>query len=193
MQQQASCQPATRRSIRLAAIFFLVLLPTIGGVCVVSAQPPPHLVIIAATIEELPPIDVSDVANRQVVLRIDLAAAPRCAPGGDAAVYGFLIDADNDPATGAADAAFAKLGIDARISARCDPPTGTFLSPVGPVTIAVDLATGSARLEISTIVARLPSLLFQWIAFAHEGTVFTRLPEDPDSPAAWAILELVEH
>jgi hypothetical protein len=174
------------RLLPTVALSFCVALPTV----LAPQSEPPHLLILFANIAELPPIDSQDVANRQVVLRIQLAQTPSCTSRTN---YGFLIDADKSAATGATDPAFSNLGIDARISARCDPRTGSFVSSVGPVTITVDAVTGTALLEILTTVSRLPSVDFQWIAFAQEDTLFTRLPEDPNEPGAWATLEITEH
>jgi hypothetical protein len=151
---------------------------------------PAYLDVLVANVQELPPIDATNVSNREVLLRIQLAEPPGCRI---AANYGFLIDADKNPATGTTDAAFLNLGIDARISARCDPRTGSFVSSVGSATVTVNPADGTALLEILTTVSQLPSVDFQWIAFAQENTFFTRVPDDPDDPGAWSTLEIAEH
>jgi hypothetical protein len=123
------------------------------------------------------------------VLRITLASTPVCTAATGFLVYGFLIDADRDASTGLTGAPFADLGADARVSARCDPATGAFSSGVGPVTVTTDPASGDGILEIVTTVGNLPSISFDWIAFAQEGSRFVRLPEEPRH-GTWAILEL---
>jgi hypothetical protein len=153
-----------------------------------SHQLPNHLDILSASIEELPPIDAANVADRKIVFRIDVADAPPCAPSTGFLAYGVLIDADKDPTTGATDPAFADLGVDARASAECDPATGVFVSDMGAVSVTTDIATGATRIEILTTGKLLPSVDFQWIAFAQEGASFTRLPAEPNA-GRWAIHE----
>ncbi len=149
---------------------------------------PLHLDILSATIEDLPPIESSDVPSRQVALRIKLAAAPLCNAATGALTYGFLIDSDKNPATGDASAAFSDLGVDAQASMRCDPGSAAFTSPLGTVVVTTEQATGVTTLELLTTVAQLPSTDFRWIAFAQETASFSRLPKEPDH-GAWAILE----
>lgn len=61
---------------------------------------PPHLSILSATIEELPPIDPTNVASRKVRLRLELSGTPTCTSTSSFLAYGFLIDADKNTATG---------------------------------------------------------------------------------------------
>ncbi len=157
----------------------------------VSAQPqvPVHLDILSAGVEEVPPIDPENVPGRGVALRIELAGAPTCDASTGFLAYGFLVDSDADPATGTTDVAFEPLGVDARLSAECDPATGEFVSPLGVVAVTTDAASGSTTIEILTTVGLLPAIKFNWIAFAHENTSFTRLPKEP-SYGAWGTHEI---
>ena len=75
-------------------------------------------------------------------------------------------------------AAFDALGIDARITAICDAPSGVFVSPVGAVILTPGV--GTTTVEVRTTVDKLPSLAFRWIAFAQEGTALSRLPQAPE-------------
>ena len=156
----------------------------------VGAEVPAHLDILSATIEEVPPLDPKDVLNRAIVLRLEVAGVSRCGGGVQPLVYGFLIDTDKDTASGVADEFTDPLGVDARISAECDPDTSRFVSPLGPVTVAIDSGTGITTVEIRTTVGLLPSVDFSWIAYAEEGTLLTRLPVQ-GSNGAWATIEVL--
>ncbi len=185
----ARAKPTVGRAHVLTWTSCVVALLATGfrGDGTLSAQPPipAHLDILLATIEEQPPVDPSNVAARNVVLRMRLAGPvpSPCGPGFQA--YGFLIDSDQNVTTGRPGPAFADLGVDARISASCNPVTGKFVSPLGPVTVN----TAGTVLEIQTTVGILPSVDFDWIAFAQDGTRFTRLP-DPGH-ARWTTFERV--
>jgi len=146
-----------------------------GGV--VLAQVPPHLDIASATVEELPPIDRENVPGRTAVVRLVVSGAPVCNAATGFLVYGVLVDADSNPATGVTDPAFDGLGVEARVTATCDPAAGVFVSPIGTVTLT--LGVGIATIEIRTTVEKLPSLDFRWIAFAQENAMFSRLPQAP--------------
>lgn len=175
-----------------------VILPVASGGTVspgvdsVTAQTPPaapaHLTIVSASINELPPITWRDVGGRKVRLRLQLAGPPPCTAG-RVLSYGFLIDADLNPKTGQSGDERADLGIDARITMQCDPATGRFRSPVGPVTQMRDVA-GRTILDVMTVVRRLPAVDFQWIAYAADGDAWTRLPESPGH-GSWAIQERI--
>jgi len=149
--------------------------------CLVSgaaqAQVLPHLDIASATIQELPPIDRDNVPGRAVALRLVLNGVPVCNAATGFLAYGFLIDADSNPSTGLSDVAFDDLGVDARVTATCDPTAGVFVSPIGIV--AFIPGPGISTIEIRTTVERLPTLGFRWIAFAQDNLAFTRLPQAP--------------
>ena len=162
-------------------------MTSILGATGASAQPPAHLDIRSAVIVELPPIDSSDVANRRVVLRIEVTGSPTCGAGVGFLAYGFLIDADKNASTGLRGAALENLGVDAEVSARCDPATGHFHSPVG--TVVLGHGSAGTLIEIATTVQFLPSIDFRWIAFAQESSRFFRLPREPGH-GAWFIHEL---
>lgn len=167
------------RSARRAA-----LKPLLSLICLflagfaALAQVPPHLDIVSATIEENPPIVRQNVPGRGVTLRLSVAGPISCTPASGFLVYGFLIDTDSDPATGLSLPAFDVLGVEARVTATCDPPTGTFVCPLGPVTVTP--GPGFTTLEIRTTVAAMPALSCRWIAFAQQGAVFSRLPQAPE-------------
>ena len=163
----------------LALILFFISSITYSAVS--FSQPPAHLDILSATIEELPPINFGNAANRQVVLRIELSGIPNCTSSSP--IYGFLIDADKSNTTGTI---ISGLGIDARVSAECEPTTGIFVSPIGSVMVSTD--ANKSTIEITTLVKSLPSLDFQWIAFAYEEMLFIQLPDEPNY-GAWAVHE----
>jgi hypothetical protein len=144
-----------------------------------STAIPPELDILAANIAEVPPIDPSYAPARQIVFTIEVAGAPVCLASTRLAWYGFMIDADKSHATGVTTPAFESLGVDAQIVARCDPASGTFTSAAGTVTVSPGL-NGTGLVQISTTAALLPSVDFLWVAFAENGTEFTRLPHEPD-------------
>jgi hypothetical protein len=174
-----------RRSIPALALSWAATFVTGGAI----GQVPPHRDIVSATIEEVPPIDGGTVAVRVVTLRIELAGPLPSPCTSSSQSYGFLLDADRNQATGLADPAFAGLGVDARISATCNPGTGFFAGPAGS-TVTVT-GPNANIIEISTIVRQLPSLRFSWAAFVQEGLFVTRLPKEPDH-GAWGITELRE-
>ena len=118
-----------------------------------------------------------------------MTEAPSCGSADTGLTYGFLIDSDRDPTTGEKDVAFASLGVDARVSAECDPSTGTFFSPLGDVDVGFDPDEQSTRVDIVTTVQLLPSVDFYWIAFAYEEPMLIRVPEAPEI-ATWAISEI---
>jgi hypothetical protein len=155
---------------------FLLAALALGGAPL--AQVPPHLDIASATVQELPPIDRDNVPGRGVALRLAVSAVPVCNAGTGFLAYGFLIDADSNPATGVSMPPFDILGVEARVTAVCDPASGLFVSPIG--TVAVIPGPGAATIEIRTTVDRLPSLGFRWVAFAQDGMVFSRLPQAPE-------------
>lgn len=144
---------------------------------------PRHLDILAAAIVEVPPIDPRRAGSRVIHLSITLAGPLPCAGRTGTLAYGFLVDADENPATGATNPTFADLGVDARLSVRCDPRSGRFLSPLGPVSRFFNRATGATKLRIPTTLANLPSVRFRWIAYAQDGATLTRLPAAPGSGA----------
>lgn len=167
-------------------LVWLVLLRGDGGAR--AQQPvPAHLAILSANIIEQS-ADPTKVSERQLVLRLEVAAAPRCTSATAFLAYGLLIDADKDAATGLTGPAFEGLGVDARLSAQCDPVAGRLLSPLGPVNVTTDQATGVVRIEIRTTVDQLPSIDFLWVAFAQEGSTFSRLPKEPEV-GAWTTFE----
>jgi len=149
---------------------------------------PAHLDVGIARIVEGARLDARSAAKREVTLSLELGVRPACNRDQPDLVYGFLIDADKDAQTGATDPAFARLGIDARISAECDPATGRFTSRGGSVALDTDPASGATVLTIRTTVEDLPSVDFYWIAFAHDDPTFVRVPDAPGF-AAWAIAE----
>lgn len=168
------------------ALRLLPLLVAIAAGGAVSAQVPPHLDILTATIEELPPIDRANVPARGVALRLVVNGAPSCHAGTRLLAYGFLVDADSNPATGRTGVPFDDLGVEARLTATCDPASGLFSSPLGTVTLTP--GTGTTTIEIRTTVERLPSLGFRWIAYAEENATFSRLPQSPEH-AYWTTFE----
>ena len=149
---------------------------------------PAHLDIQIARIREGAPIDHRSAATRPVTLSLEIAGPPVCSQAQPNLIYGFLIDSDRDAQTGSTDTAFLRLGIDARISAECDPSTGQFTSRVGAVELSVNPDTGATIIEIHSLVENLPSVDFYWIAFAHDDPMFIRAPEAPGF-MTWAILE----
>jgi hypothetical protein len=173
-----------RGPVRTLRLLPLLVALAAGGA--VSAQVPPHLDILSATIEELPPIDRENVPGRGVALRLVVSGAPPCHAGTGVLAYGFLVDADSDPATGLTGVPFDDLGVEARLTATCDPVSGFFWSPLGTVTLTP--GTGTTTIEIRTTVERLPSLGFRWVAYAEENATFSRLPQSPEY-AYWTTFE----
>jgi len=146
----------------------------------------PDLVIRSATIIEQPPLDPTDVPGRHVSLKLVLSGAPNCATSAN--TYGFLVDADNDQTTGAHLVAVPELGVEAKLVAACDIGSHALFSPLGSVSLRRNRRTGIATILISTTVGQLPSIKFSWVAFADDGTTFTRLPAS--GAGAWEVTEL---
>lgn len=145
--------------------------------------------IVAASIEELPPLEYQ-VAGRTVRLSIELEVLPACADANAELEYGFLFDVDADQTTGTTDEAFGDLGVDARISVTCDPAAGGFVSTLGNVTIE-PLGDGGV-VHIDTTVDQLPGVDLRYIAYARDGERFVRIPEAPYS-GKWATYEIRRH
>jgi len=160
-----------------------------GGVV---QQAPAHLDILAAGIQEVARDynfhQRDDVPTRQVLLTFTVAGPPTCDATTGFLGYCFLIDKDRDPGTGVTNPVLDDLGIDARMCATCDPASSSFTSPLGPVTVTTDPATGETTIEILTTAAMLPSVEFDWIAFAEHDSVFCRVPAIPDHES-WMIFE----
>lgn len=165
-------------AIRARTCLLLALPGVIAAGGSAQAQVPPHLDILSATIEELPPIDPANVPGRGVVLRLEVSGTPVCGPGTGYLAYGIVIDTDSDPATGVSLPAFEGLGVEARVTATCDPVAGAFFSSVGSVSVLP--GPGTTLIEIRSTVSLLPALGFRWIASAQEGSTFSRLPQAPD-------------
>lgn len=166
-----------------SVVFFVALLALAATVMAAAgfaaraqAAASPHLRLVDAEIEETGTVVPGQAAARQSRLWIELEDAPTCGAQDGNLRYGFLVDADDDPATGVF---VAGLGIDARITATCDPPTGTFTSPAASVSIDGD------TLNMLMPVGLLPSVEFSWIAFGQDAQTLTRLPR-----GAFAIEEL---
>lgn len=164
----------SRAAGKLAVSVLLLGLAQAGA----WAQVAPHLDILSCGIEELPPIDRENVPGRVVVLRLEINGTPVCGPTTGHLAYGFLIDADSNLGTGHPLPPFDPLGVEARITAICDPASGTFTSRVGVVSVIP--GPGSTTIEIRTTVQNLPSLVFRWVAFAQEDMILSRLPQAPD-------------
>lgn len=150
----------------------------------------PYLTILSANIAEESFAEEKPMLERVVTLTITVAGRPVCGRDGATLSYLFLVDADRARMTGAVTRAFSELGVDAKVEIRCDPATGRLSSAVGEV--AVQPADGSPQahtIQLTTRVARLPSLNFYWIAMAREGRRFDRLPAAGRS-GAWRIAEL---
>ncbi|MGH2747890.1 MAG: hypothetical protein ACRDKB_08200 [Actinomycetota bacterium] len=182
---------ASRRSLLVAALapvtgILLFLLAQQGDVRA-QLQVPPHLDILSATLAEALPTDPGNAADRAVSFVVEVGGTPPCLNSSTPLSYGFLLDTDHDPTTGVTNAAFSELGVDARIVAECNSSTGNFTSLAGTVDVTTDPATGATTVAITTKVGKLPSLDFDWIAFAFEGTRFLRLPET--GFGAWTTFE----
>jgi hypothetical protein len=160
----------------------------VSSPCLATAQvAPPHLDILSAAVRAVPPIDPTAVGPRTVVVELTLAGAPVCGPAGPPLAYGIFVDTDRDPNTGLADPAFAPLGVDALVAAECDPGTGLFTSSAGAAFVGPGPG-GATVVAITTTVADLPAVEFEWVAFSLDDTDMTRLPASP-SAAAWGIIE----
>lgn len=131
------------------------------------------------------------VGAREVVFSIHLAQIPVCELEADGLTFGFLLDSDRDAGTGQTGGLFDGLGVDARVSARCDGSSGLFESPIGTVSLEPE-DDGSADINIRTRVDRLPSTDFYWVAYATDGQRATRLPAAPEV-SRWAIIEHLLH
>ncbi len=124
-----------------------------------------------------------------MAIYIEVAEAPDCAIADASLAYGILVDADRDPATGFKKRAVKNLGIDARLSATCDPVTEMLVSPLGPVQVDPTLRD-TTLIEISTTVDMLPSVNFYWIAYATENGEMVRAPDNKDH-RWWAVTEII--
>lgn len=158
--------------------FVVVLIAAATVVAAGQAPVPAQYQIVGSLIEELRPLE-TNLSRRQVLLHLQLAAAPVCSANEE---YGFLIDSDKNGKTGFNDEALAPLGIDARVVMRCDRTTGRFTSPQGRVTQI------GARLELLTTVARLPSVDFFWAPYAMRDGIVS-LVGDRRRYGRWAIFE----
>jgi hypothetical protein len=191
-------QPRDARKPRVLFVVSLSAAALIGVDRDAAAQPAvsprarPYLDIVAASVEEVPPIEWGRIAGRQVRLRIQAAGTPTCTSATASLEYGFLVDSDKSAVTGATNDAFADLGVDARVAARCDPRQGTFVSPIGTVTVSAPNAAGVTTIDLLTTAGRLPSVDFLWVAYAAEGGVLTRLPQAPGHNA-WNTIERALH
>ena len=171
-----------------AARLLIALAVALHAAPAAAQVAPPHLDILEASIREVPPLDPFDVASRMIAVDLTLTASPACTGSSPFTSYGILVDADLDPGTGTTHAAFAPLGVDARISAECQQSTGQFVSRAGTVVVGTPGAGGETLLTITTMVSHLPAVEFGFVAFAMEGGTFTRLPAAPER-AGWAIHE----
>ena len=151
-----------------------------------SSHIQPHLSIISADIVELE-YNPDDVKNRPVEFYLIVQGSPQCSPKTGILNYGFLIDSDKNNQTGISYQALNDLGVDAHISLSCDPSTGLFTSPLGQVTIE-DTTNGETKISILTEVGLLPSIDFNWIAYAQEDSLFIRVPEN-GTHGYWSIIE----
>jgi hypothetical protein len=143
-----------------------------------SGSPPPPLTILAASIDEVPPLTWLP-HGRDVVFTIELDARPDCAAS-PRSRYGFLIVLRPQDANGSGD----PLGADARIVAECR--GGRLVAPRGKVRVsAVAGGTGYA-IRIAVPIERLPAQQFGWAAFASDGAQTVRMPQSPKW-AGWAV------
>lgn len=156
---------------------------------------PPYLDIRSAGVADQPPGDPQNVSGRPVFISITVGAAPGCAatPPGNTLDYGLLIDADrstNTQAPGLPHPSFNDLGVDTRISATCNTGTDLFEGSIPGSTVTVTTnVDGTATIKISTTVGQLPSIDFNWVAYAQEQTAFVRLPSKPGH-GSWRVHEL---
>lgn len=132
-----------------------------------SAVTPAYRNIISGEVIEMPPIDPTDTATRQVIVRLVIEAAPDCNTS-PTLVYGALIDSDRTTSTGTKITGIPNFGADARISAEC--VSGSLVSPGRTVNVTVDGGTGNATIDIQTTVGELPSVYFKFAPYAQEGT-----------------------
>ena len=151
---------------------------------------PKHLRILSAQVESVGEIRVGRIKGRQAAVRIEVEEEPKCTAETLSLAYGILIDADRDTATGVHEKkALGNLGVDARVSAECDPARGEFSSRIGSVTVE-ETEQGTALIEILTTVDQLPSVDFDWIGYATEDGRLTRLPAGKRERGSWAIFEI---
>jgi hypothetical protein len=146
-----------------------------------------HLRLQAARVIELfdaPPAPQGSAGLRRSEMRdgnrvafsVELSTAPPC--GRDASpAYLFLIDADRSAATGGRTQAVPELGIESKIEIRCDAASRRFVSSVGAVDVRPAAGDSPAVLEVIAPASLLPSQRFHWVALAHDGTAYVRLPE----------------
>lgn len=170
----------------LSIIFGLMLI--IFSRCDLFDPDPIELeqIILSATISEQPPFSKT-IEGRIVHLSIELTKLPVCDEENVNWQYGFLIDTDRDSTTGARHEAFSDLGIDAQIIVSCNSDSGKFTSNIGDVILSN--GNSGSTITVETTVEKLPSVNFYFIAFIHDGTKLTRLPES--SAAGWAINEIL--
>jgi hypothetical protein len=157
----------------LAAFAWLPSRVSLASTAVVPAY---RDILSASIIEENP--ESLPVKDRPVRLTVELAAQPPCTVANTDLSYGFLVDSDQISSTGSTLAVFAPLGVEAMLTARCNPVTQLYSSTLGAVTVTQTVST-TWLLEILTTNDSLPSVDFYWIAFAREGGSFNRLPQPP--------------
>lgn len=158
-----------------------------------AAQPastaPDYLRILNATIAEGRPFEAAAIANREVGFRIVTAAAPPCDSGRSEVAYDFLLDA-RPWQRGVTLAAIPEIKPSARLTLRCDPARGQFVSSIpGAVTLeSVPQPAGAYALAVKTRLRELPAVEFRWVAVARERELFTRIPAS-GAFAVWRIYE----
>jgi len=184
---------------RWMQVFVVALMLTLGHhlpaaelpAAEVPAAPARALQILSASVSESGPFRVARVKDRKVVIRVRVSGAPACSIGGTASEFGILIDSDRTRRTGARSRkAYGDLGVDARIMVTCSLLQGTYFAPVGSVTVSSN-ADGTTTFEITTRVDQLPSVDFDWIAYATSGDRMVRTPKGRRDRMRFTLLEII--
>lgn len=154
----------------------LLALPLIVTGCREEAPNGAPLAVVSAFVGDGP---TNADQPRALVAELSVAGEPDCGLHPEAE-YGFFVDVDPDasPRTGALGPALDGLGVDLRISARCE--DGELVSPAGEVSV-VEVG-GEEESWLITITTNEPGLprTFEWIAYARVGGEVSRVPEAPE-------------
>jgi hypothetical protein len=119
----------------------------------------------------------------RVAFSVEFDASPSCGPDANPS-YLFLIDSDRSVATGGRTQAVPELGVEFKVEIRCDAASRRFVSSLGAVDVRAGAGDSPTILEVIAPANVLPSERFHWVALAHNGSRFVRLP-DAGRFAAW--------
>lgn len=148
----------------------------------------PHLVLLSAEVAEVVPPGRNLIRDRQVRFRLLAAGTPPCSAERSGVSYTFLIDSDRSTKTGVSMRGFPEIGIDQRLTIRCDPQQGRFVSASGAVDAGPAAGSGAVwELSVLVPLRTLPSTAFEWVALARDASRYDRIPRSGEV-GRWAVL-----